>query len=68
MQMDSCAGGRSVYSHVIAKFSQMGNLPHFLTHGAPLHALCAQELHSYFYEFTCVFALKLEVESSLRLN
>ena len=29
--------GRAVgYGHVIAKFSRMGSLPHFLTHGAPL--------------------------------
>ena len=27
---------RSVYGHVISKFSRMGGLPHFLTHGAPL--------------------------------
>ena len=32
------AGGRSVYGHVIAKFSRMASLPHFLTHGAPLRA------------------------------
>ena len=25
-----------MYGHVIAKFSRMGSLPHFLTHGAPL--------------------------------
>ena len=30
--------GRSVYARVIAKFSGMGSLPHFLTHGAPLRA------------------------------
>ena len=29
------ADGRSVYGHVITKFSRMGSLPHFLTHGAP---------------------------------
>ena len=29
-------GGRSVYGHVITKFSRMGRLLHFLTHGAPL--------------------------------
>ena len=29
-------GGRSVYGHVITKFSRVGSLPHFLTHGAPL--------------------------------
>ena len=27
------------YSYVITKFSRMGRLLHFLTHGAPLHAL-----------------------------
>ena len=26
--------GRAVYGHVITKFSRMGSLPHFLTHGA----------------------------------
>ena len=25
-----------MYGHVITKFSRMGSLPHFLTHGAPL--------------------------------
>ena len=29
------------------KFSQMGSLPHFLTHGAPLRALRARELSYY---------------------
>ena len=28
--------GRSVYGHVITKFSRMGRLLNFLTHGAPL--------------------------------
>ena len=32
----SRAGGRAVYGHVITKFSRMGRLLHFLTHGAPL--------------------------------
>ena len=36
--------GRAVYGHGIAKFSRMGSLPHFLTHGAPLRTLRAQEL------------------------
>ena len=36
--------GQSVYSHVITKFSRVGRLPHFLKHGAPLHALCTWEL------------------------
>ena len=30
--------GRAVYGHVITKFSRMGSLPHFFTHGAPLRA------------------------------
>ena len=33
-----------MYGHVIAKFSQMGSLPHFLTHGALLCTLYAWEL------------------------
>ena len=32
---DGRAVGRSLYGHVIAKFSQMGRLPHFLSYGAP---------------------------------
>ena len=37
----ACAGdrrslGRAVYGHVITKFSRMGRLLHFLTHGTPL--------------------------------
>ena len=32
---DRRSGGRSVYGHVITKFSRMGSLPHFLSHGAP---------------------------------
>ena len=36
------AGGRA-YGHVITKFSRMGRLLHFLTHGAPLRALRARE-------------------------
>ena len=37
-------GGWSVYGHVITKFSWMGSLPHFLTHGALLRALHEREL------------------------
>ena len=33
-----------MYGHVITKFSRMGSLPHFFTHGAPLRALRAREL------------------------
>ena len=38
VRTDGRAGGRSVYGHVITKFSRMGSLPHFFTHGAPLRA------------------------------
>ena len=31
-------GGQLVYGHVITKFSRMGSLPDFLTHGAALRA------------------------------
>ena len=31
---DGLSGGRSVYGHLITKFSRMGSLPHLLTHGA----------------------------------
>ena len=36
VRTDGLSGGRTVYGHVIAKFSQIGRLLHFLTHGAPL--------------------------------
>ena len=36
VRTDSRTVGRSVHGHVITKFSRMGSLPHFLTHGAPL--------------------------------
>ena len=32
------------YGHAITKFSRIGRLPYFLTHGAPLRALRAREL------------------------
>ena len=38
VRTDGRAGGRLVYGHVITKFSRMGSLPHFVTHGAPLRA------------------------------
>ena len=39
---DGRSPGRAVYGHVITKFSRMGSLPHFLTHGAPFRALRAR--------------------------
>ena len=38
VRTDGRAGGRSLYGNVITKFSRMGSLPHFFTHGAPLRA------------------------------
>ena len=39
------AGG-PVYGHMITKFSRIGSLPHFLTHGALLHdKFIAMKLH-----------------------
>ena len=55
------AGGRSVYGHVITKFSQMGSLPHFLTHGAPLRALRAREVLYYPNRFRICSLLHLNV-------
>ena len=43
VRTDGQAVGRSVYGHVITKFSRIGSLPHFFTHGAPLRALRARE-------------------------
>ena len=38
VRTDGRAAGRSVYGHVITKFSWMGRLPHFLSYGAPRSA------------------------------
>ena len=35
VRTNGLSGGRSVYGHVITKFSRMGRLPHFLSYGAP---------------------------------
>ena len=44
VRMGGGAVGQSVNGQVITKFSRMGSLPHFLTDGAPLRALCARDL------------------------
>ena len=36
VRTDGLSGGRAVYGHVITKFSRMGSLLYFLTHGASL--------------------------------
>ena len=53
----SRAGGRAVYGHLMTKFSRMGSLLHFLTHGAPLRPLRARELC---YKFVCSWSLNLQ--------
>ena len=35
VRMDSHSIARSLYGHVITRFSRMGRLPHFLSYGAP---------------------------------
>ena len=47
VRTDGQVVGRSVYGHVIAKFSRMSSLAHFLTHGAPLLAPPLKMLVSY---------------------
>ena len=44
VRTDGRAGRRSVCGHAITKYSQMGSLPYFFTHGAPLRAVRAREL------------------------
>ena len=61
VRTDCRAGGGSVYRHVITKFSQMGSLPHFLTHGAPLRALRAREVRYYPNRFRICSLLHLNV-------
>ena len=40
---------RSVYGHVITKFSRMGRLPHFFSYGAPLTGSSANTFFKYWY-------------------
>ena len=56
---DGRSGDRSVYGHVITKFSRISSLAHFLTHSAPLRALRAWELH---YECSIPMVQKVAVE------
>ena len=51
--------GRSVYGHEITKFSPMGSLPLFFTHGAPLSALRARELRYNITRIYCIILLFL---------
>ena len=44
VRTDGRAGRRSVCGHAITKYSRMGSLPYFFTHGAPLRAVRAREL------------------------
>ena len=38
VRTDGLLSRQAVYGYVITKFSQMGSLTHFLTHGAPWRA------------------------------
>ena len=51
------------YGHVITKFSRMGRLPHFLTHGAPLGALRARELRYKAVKKNSVHQIKISDQS-----
>ena len=51
--------GRAVYGHVITKFSGMGRLLHFLTHGAP-RARLARESSA--ITFTLCFSVVYKIE------
>ena len=56
---DGRSVGRSVYGHVITKFSRMGSLSLFFTHGAPLSALRARELRYNITRIYCIILLFL---------
>ena len=59
VRTDGRAGGRLVYGHVITKFSRMGSLPHFVTHGAPLRASRARAPLIY----SCYLIMKFAIHS-----
>ena len=64
------AVGRSVYGHLITKFSRMGRLLHFLTHGAPLArfaSLRVRELSS-FISASLKSIVAVELAAHNRLN
>ena len=47
VRTDGLSGGQSVYGHVITKFSRMGRLLHFLTHGALLARFACESSATY---------------------
>ena len=51
--------GLWVYGHVITKFSRMGRLPHFLTHGATLHESSSMIPVPHFFFIPVNFAFNL---------
>ena len=59
VRTDGLLGGRAVYGHVITKFSQMGRLLHFLTHGAPMARFVRE---SSAMIGTCLWAFQVPVE------
>ena len=63
------AGDRSVYGHLITKFSRMGRLLHFLTHGAPLarfareiSAIKLQQKHIYASGYKRRFEITMKMD------
>ena len=69
VRTDGRAGGRSVYGHMITKFSRMGSLPHSFTHGAPLRASRARAPLSAFFktEFSTQLAKKMNKSGYVRV-
>ena len=59
VRTEGLLGGRAVYGHVITKFSQMGRLLHFLTHGAPMARFMCE---SSAMIGTCLWAFQVPVE------
>ena len=58
VQTDGRSLARSVYGHVITKFSEMGRLPHFLSYGAlPTRALRARVELRYKYSVAALSAM-----------
>ena len=69
VRTDGRAGGRSVYGHVITKFSRMASLPHFFTHGAPLRSSRARApLKCYLWLAKKLCSCKLHVPLQIKTS
>ena len=49
VRTNGLSGGRPVYGHVITKFSRMGRLLHFVTHGAPPTRFARESSANWYY-------------------